>query len=201
MEIKHAFKSYSFVIAGNDHNPTVVTNYFLKESGIVDDLTKDIDRNNFIVTPALAQFTIKGKTSVLVNPNALTISSTDEKEPYRIGKLYCQTLKYIKAIGMGLNYDIEVTEYDFDKWFNSKLNTKNTSITIRAIDYTIKLEDVICNLKITKLSQDKAHCRFNYHHDLKGKALGEVTLDIETRSKSYIEYSKTLLSDLFENVS
>ena len=152
LEIKQL--NYSLVIIGNSHNPTVITDYFLKESGIVDDPMKDIDRNNYLVTPAVTQLTIRGRSSIVVEPNRLNIQSNDPSEPFIVGQRYCNTLKFIIGSAIGLNFEILVEKFDFDKWFASKPQSNQMGLTVRSIDYNMKLEEGLCNIKVTKLSTD-----------------------------------------------
>lgn len=191
-------KTYSLVLVGNNHNPTVLTDYFLKKSGIVEDPDKEINKDSIIITPAVSQVNIKSGTSIIVESNRLLIQSQNSQDPYIIAERYCKNLQYIQATGVGINFDIEADDFDFDKWFANKLHSNAKGLVIKAVEYAYSVVEGMCNIKVTKLSENKAHFRFNYHQDLQSVPLGELKIDFLKKSEEYLRSSFDLVDQILE---
>jgi hypothetical protein len=159
-------ENYSLVITGNVHNPTVISDFFLKNSGIISD-EQELDRSKTIITPALCQIFIKKSDTVfVVMPNVLTITSKDSNLPFTIGKKYCSNLGYINSIAVGINFEVLVTDFNFEKWFeNYKISTYNNAMMQSFIVTFTANPNTKCNVTITLNSADKATFRFNFHRD------------------------------------
>lgn len=191
-------KTYSLVLVGNNHNPTILTDYFLTKSGIVNDPEKEIDKDSFIITPALAQVNIKSGTSIIVESDKLVIHSLNDQDPFIFATQYCKHLQYIQATGLGINFDIIVSDFDFDKWFAKKQQSKVQGLMIKAVEFAYSIAEGICNIKATKINEGSAHFRFNFHQDFSNVPLGEMKINFLEKSKEYRTTSIALVDQILE---
>jgi len=195
--MKIVTKNYSFVIIGNSHNPTVISDSFLLKSGIVSDLS-EIDRNNFLITPGFCQVLfLKNNTSFIVEPNSLKISSSDSRIPFEMGYKYCSSLGYIKSMAVGINFDILVEDYDFIKWFIPLTLSEYRECVTNSIVFSFKSSQTSkSNVNVTKIDDSKAIFRFNYHTDTKDVILSELNSDFVLASEEYMVQSVEFINSI-----
>lgn len=196
--MKINFNNYSLVIIGNSHNPTVISDNFFLKTGIISN-ESEIDRNKMLITPALCQAFLKGNTNFLVEPNLLTVNSTEFVNPYEIGKKYCSNLGFIKSIAIGINFDISIEEYDFDKWFLPLRITDFNNCTTRSIVFTFDANpQTKANVTVTKNAPDKALLRFNFHKDTPNVLLGDLNIDFISEAKIFQSQSNDFIKSLLK---
>ncbi len=196
MEIKN--NHYSLVILGNTHNPTVISETFFLKSGIIDK-ESDLDRNKLIITPALCQASIGGNTNIIVEPNTLNITSTVFEKPYDIAKKYCQNLGYIKSVAIGINFDFNVLEYDFDKLFNMINFTDFKGCTPNSISFVFNANDSTqSNVTLKRNDSKNANLRFNFHQPTPDVILGDLNMDFVNIAKEYYNQSNEFIKSLLK---
>lgn len=165
------FKSNSLVIIANSHNPSLFSDYFLLTSGIIDD-ENQIKKGSFVLTPAFSQVNLVNDININLDPNKLEITSPIGKEPFKIGEKYCKSLNFIKGVAIGINFDLLLSDFDFDDWF-AKMNLFKDSRCVEA-KYLYKNS----NVSISLMKNGNALAKFNFHYQLpKDLALGEVKLN------------------------
>lgn len=188
--------NYHIVVLGNTHNPTVISETFFIKSGIISS-EDELDRNKLIITPALCQATIKGKTNVIVEPSSLNINSTEFETPYKIAAKYCENLKFIKSIAIGINFDIQVVEYDFDKLFEKANFSDYNNCTTRALSFVYDAADnVKCNVTLTKKDSETGIFRFNFHQDTKNILLGDLNIDFLSNAEKYLKQTEEFIKSI-----
>lgn len=183
--MKYTFNTYSIVIRGNSHNPTVLSELFLLKSGIITDET-EIDRNKLIITPALFQANIKGKTNIIVEPNSLNISSIEFEKPFDFATRYCNNLKYIKANAVGCNFDVEVEEFNFDLLFKPFNTISFRQGAVSSFSYQFLAdENTVCNVTLLRKDKLSSIIKFNFHRNISNVILGDLGIDFLANAKKY----------------
>lgn len=189
---------YSLVIRGNIHNPTVISETFFLKSGIVSDV-EEIDRAKLIITPALCQVIFRNNIQFIVEPNTLNISGPDPKIAFEIGNKYCSNLGYIKSIAVGLNFEFEVENFDFENWFLPFNISDYKKCEVKAVDFTFSANSTtVANVTVIKKSISNALIRFNYHTDTKNTILSELNIDFVSSAEEFIKQSYDFINSILK---
>lgn len=183
--MKSTFNAFSIVIRGNSHNPTVLSELFLIKSGIIID-ENEIDRNKLIITPALFKANIKGKTNIIVEPNSLSVSSIEFDKPFDIANKYCNNLRFIKANAIGINFDVEIDEYDSDLFFKPLNTISFMQGAVNSFSYQFLAdENTVCNVTLFRKDKLTSIIKFNFHQNIPNIILGELGIDFLANAKRY----------------
>jgi hypothetical protein len=188
METK--IKSNSLVIVANVHNPSVIGAKFLIESKILKDIN-ELKKDSVLITPQFSQIVLKDDTSIQIDQGRLAINSTFSNRPYVIGKKYCESFKYVSGSAIGINFDVELSEYNLDEWFEEKEPSKDFKC------YEIKFKFDNCNITVKRSAeQNTAQLNFNFHYDIKGE-IGDLDLDFEKEWEANSASIKEMVSKIF----
>ena len=183
-------KTNSLVIVGNIHNPSVIGEKFLIDSEILKDID-ELKKDSILITPQFSQIVFEDETSIQIDQSRLAISSVHSNRPYVIGKKYCESFKYVTGTAIGINFDIELTGYDFDKWFK-KIEPNGE---FKCFESKLRYEN--CNITIKRANdQNVAQLNFNFHYDINGE-IGDLDIDFEEEWKNNYAYVQKLISKIF----
>lgn len=185
---------YSLVILANNHNPTIIGDYFLKESGIINDI-KEIDRNNLLITPALSNIIIKNKCSIIAENQRINFKSNQENHPFDYAKKYSSHLNYIQANAIGFNYTVQLSDFDFDLWFAKRKVKPDNEALIRSIEYVYDYQGIPCTLKLTN-DKSNATLTCNFHHHINNTPLGEIKIDYVKKSQEYVSIIPKIIKNI-----
>lgn len=167
----------SCVILGENHNPSLMSDHFLKKSGIVSG-PDEINRAQLFITPALSQIFFTNNTRMTVDPNRVVFEGPAGADPFQKADKYCSALGYIKTSRMGINFHYNILAYDFKKWFDGF--SINPKYRMQGVKYLFEHDDNknICNVTM-EFGQDKSSGRINlnYEYDLGNEqVLGEIKM-------------------------
>lgn len=169
--MKIQIKSNSLVILANAHNASILTDSFLLNSGIIVNL-EELNREQLIITSQYSQVVLNDETNIVVDSNRFAVTAKNSQRPYIIGQKYCNSLKYINAQAIGINFDIEVSDFNFEDWFNSLLKFPNSKCS----EVKYKIEN--CNITFKYSSTQTALINFNFHYDIEqSELLGDIKID------------------------
>ena len=167
-------KTNTLVILAKSHNPTLVSDSFFKEAGIIMD-SREINPNNKIITPALTQIQFLSGVNFNLDSERLVITGTYGKEPFEVGQKYCNALGFIKSNAIGINFDLDVTDYDFKTWFD---RVSVSAHIANQIKFTKNYNNrPICNITVVRETATSAKLQINYHYQFEGEPLKDLDLD------------------------
>lgn len=122
-----------------------------------------------------------------LDQNRLIVTSSLGPSPYEKGQKYCKKLPYIKATGIGINFDVVIQDFDFQTWFGKH------KVSADAVCLEIKVRyQSRCNITLTFVDKNTAKALFNFHYD-HNKVLGELKLDLVDEWRKNHELVKTFL--------
>lgn len=130
--VDYDFIQFSIAVVGQNHNPSIINRDFLNIRNIVPlGWDWDVNDDQMIVTPLLAQVSYKNGVAIRVEPNKATfVDSTgaiplDSKIP-TIASVFVDTLMHVKYTAMGFNFRCIVLKPDPDTYLKSRfLKTKD----------------------------------------------------------------------------
>ncbi|MEM6522748.1 MAG: hypothetical protein AAGF85_05020 [Bacteroidota bacterium] len=192
--MKYTIDSNSVVVVAKSHNPTLISDDFLVKSGIIKD-AEEINKNNRIITPAMSNIQLLSGVNIQLDAERLVIVGQNNDEPFRIASSYCNTLTFIRASALGLNFDLTIDQYDVQKWFN-KFNFRD--IKADQVRLVKRFDRKKCIITITKITDASCKAQFNFHYGYKEL----VTLDglgvnfIEEGKKNRTE-ADSILKEVF----
>lgn len=192
--MKHKIISNSLVILARSHNPTLVSDYFLKDVGIISDI-QEINPNNKLITPAVTQIQLISGITINLDADKLFIGGKEGKDPFELGMKYCKALPFIRATAIGINFDVQVLEFDFKKWFG-RLQIKELEPNL--IKYVKHLGHCLSNITVNKETDISSFIQFNFHYQVKNKPLKEVELDFIYEWEKNLKNTEEIISDMFD---
>lgn len=171
--MKKEINSNSFVVIANTHNPSVLSESFLLKSGIISDL-QEIKQDSLIITPQFSQIILLNDDTIQLDSGRLNIVSKFSDRPYIMGQKYCKSLEHVKGSAIGVNFEVQLTDYDFDEWFKINKNDADIKCVEKKFRY------LNCNITIKHLSTNTVSLNFNFHYDLDNSVLGDIELDFKS---------------------
>lgn len=173
------------------HNPSLISDSFLLDTGIIKDL-KDLKREGYIITPAVSQILFTDGTQLTLDQTRLTVTSALGSTPFEKGQSYCRHLPFIKATGIGINFDVNVQDFDFKKWFGKfQVSSDSTCVEIK-IRYRTN-----GNITLTYTGENRGKAMFNFHYD-HNNVLANLKLDFVDEWKKNYEAVKVFLASTFK---
>lgn len=180
------------MIIAEAHNPTVISDYFLLKSNIIDDV-EQIKKENSILTPAFSQINLKDGSSITVDPGRMAITAPYGKTAFTQGQNYCKSLPYIKGKAVGINFVVNVTDISAKEWFEAH-NIDDMMCT------ELKYSFSNCKLTIVLVNDTSAQLGYNFHYELNDiGSLGEIKLDFENEWQKDKEILDKDLTKLFQD--
>ena len=193
--LKVNYISNSFVLVARSHNPTLISDYFLTRSGIIKDI-KEINPATKIITPPLTQIELLSGTKISLDQERLNITSPLGKEPYSMANAYCKALPYIRGIAIGINFDVDILEYNFKSFFGALSIDSNKANTIR---YTRNLGHKLCNITVNMITDQYSKVNFNFHYDYSDPGpIGEIDLPFENEWSDNRQVVTTVIGEIFK---
>ena len=108
---------------------------------------------------------------------------------------YCQALPYIKGSAIGINFDMDIVEYDFKGFFAALSIESNEAYTIR---YRRNLGHKLCNITVTKITDQRAKVDFNFHYGYTETVpIGEIDLPFEKEWEENQQLVTNVLGEIF----
>ncbi len=183
----------SLVVLADAHNPTLISDYFLLESGIIDNV-EQINKSSVIITPALSSLNLKDGTQIQINPGKLIMTSQSGDQVFDRGQKYCSSLSFIKGIAVGINFDVNISQINAEKWFKKFNLTKSSALCLE-----VKHQYKSCNITSSKISNDLIRAQFNFHYQLpKNTPLGEITIDFKKEWQKNLKLLKTFTKESYQ---
>lgn len=190
----------SVVLLCENHNPSLLTDTFLKKAGII---SKDnnIIPNSYILTPALSTIKINNKdnitTTITLDPNTMKIEGSG-KQPVEFAHSYCENLPNIVGRAYGINFIVHLPMSDYIEWFNSHKISKYKDIEIVKVGYSFNVPNGVANINLEKKLEKKnvLQVQFNFHYELNKRTIGEIDKLFEKYEKNYI-----IVQDFIENLT
>lgn len=156
--------TFSIVIVGNSHNPTIFTPDFLSQNDIV---PKDWEINKqapFLVSPLNTVFSYNTGISIQVNPTTLIINDAapdgDIFPVPEIAKKIIKALPHVNYTAIGINIEKAKVFDDMEKAQSFSLNYLNLDKTnynnkLVTSEYKLiyKFDDAYCNYSISQPQQ------------------------------------------------
>lgn len=196
--MKTNLKNNSIVIIAISHNPSIISDFFLIKSNMIQSV-EELEKNNVIITPAFSQVVFKDGTNIQLDNSRLNISSNNIEKATTLAVKYCNSLPFIKCNAIGLNFEFNLSEFDFDKWFYHKqaANYKNT--LVKGIDLTFRVSNKInATVKVVKESNTSAAISFNFHSEFSDIPLSEIDYDFNAEKIKLLEISKEFIELVFK---
>lgn len=166
------YTSNSLVVVATTHNPSVISESFLLKSGIIE-TADELSLENMIISPQFSFIEFKDGVNLQIDFGRLAISSPMSHRPYELGQKYCAALKHINGSAVGINFDLEVTDYDFESWFQKY----NLDESVLCLELKFKLDN--CIVAVKRMSTMLCSLNFNFHYDLDAnESLGDLKLDL-----------------------
>lgn len=212
--------SFSIVIIGNSHNPTIFTPDFLVENNII---PKDWEINKqspFLISPLKTMFSYFTGITIQVDPNALIISdlapSGDIFPVPEIMEQIIKILPHVNYSAIGINFEkakifkdmAEANKYSL-KYLNHEKTNYDDKLIASEYKLVYKLEDSFCNFSINQPQQfvnnKESHIAIgskgNFHRDLttltdKSKKNKRI-LDIIKKFKNDQDYFNNIFNSVF----
>ena len=186
----------SIVILAAIHNPTVVSENFFERIGYIQDAS-EIENDNIIITPAFSSIVFKNKVVITLEPEKLEIRSEEQGDIENLAKLYCNNLKFIRCRGVGLNYNLELTEFNTPNYFKNIQTINYKESFVRAIEYRFPFKERNnCNVRIVNTNEEKAFVNFNFNYVFADTMLGELGLDFINEKEANIVWAKEFIAEI-----
>ncbi len=192
--MKLKVKNNSLVIIAQTHNPTLLSEGFLQKVDIIESFD-DINQNSLIITPPFSQFSFKNGTQFELSLDRLKIESKYDKFPFEVGLKYIKGLPHIKCKAIGINFDVIVSEFEFDKIVNNISKINNSKIN--SIKYALTCDDNICNIDVNR-DKNNMKLRFNFHYEI-NKTFDEIEMNFITEWEKNTEIFHNFIKELIKN--
>lgn len=174
------------------HNPSLISDSFLLKTKIIEDLS-ELKREGYIITPAVSQILFADGSQLTLDQNRLTVTSPLGQSPFVRGQRYCAELPYVKATAIGINFAVNLKEFDFEKWFERlKITAGSTCLEVKV------LYQSNCFITLTYTGPHTAKAVFNFHYDHKN-VLGELKLDFVHEWEKNHNSVKQFIQSAFNN--
>lgn len=168
--MKKIFKNNSLVILAKEHSPSILTDSFLIKSGICEDLI-NLKADQNILTSHFSQIVFENGLTIILDPNRFAVTSDLSDEPFVIGQKYCKAVNLLVGYAVGINFDVEIGEYDVQGWFHKLSKNGNECVEI-------KYKSGNCNITLKRINNTSALVNFNFHYDLiETETLGDIKLN------------------------
>jgi len=197
--MKYEFSYINTQIIAEYHNPSIFTPDFLKRIDIIED-ESEIIRDKLIISPNFSNVSIKGETNIDKETNIqldrklLTIASNNMKTPFLIAKKYISNLPHIKALTIGINLGVTISDIDVNDWFIANVNMKNTIVQT----ITLELGEHDCNIGISR--KDKGILLlFNFHYDINDIFQNITHFDFITKANDNKTIAERFINENFKN--
>lgn len=183
------------IIAGI-HNPTVVSSDFFKKIQYIKD-TSEIEEDNVIVTPAYSSIVFKNKVVLTLEPDRLEIRGDENSNIEELAEKYCGNLTFIRCRGIGINYNIELTDFDFLKFFEGIKTIIYKDTFTRSVEYRFTVsENRVCNIKLVNVNKEKAFINFNFDLPFNDVMLGEIAINFIEIKNSNLKIIKEFIEKI-----
>ncbi|UPK68308.1 hypothetical protein [Chitinophaga filiformis] len=188
----------SIVVLANSHNPSLVSDYFLLKAEMIKDID-ELDRNNSVYTPSYSRVVLKDGTSIQVENTRLGIVGEDIKA-FDLASKYCKALPFIKATGIGINFDIEISDYKFDDLLSNESATKFRDSRINMIDLTFSVNSLTtCYVKLVRgETSSSGLVVLNFHTEFNDKSFSEIDFDILKSYEDFTTVANEFINQLFK---
>jgi hypothetical protein len=183
--VKKSIVRNSCVIVAKSHNPSLISTDFLQRLGIIKSF-EEIDLQNLIISPFLSQVVFKNQYILNIDFERLKIEGVFGDFPYVTGNKYLQELPHIKCAAIGINFNVDLKDYDFNKWFSQFATDK--SLILKSIKYQINNETNVCNLDINFIDNINCRMNLNFHYKFNEKIFKDVKESMDLK----VEYEKNL---------
>jgi len=160
--VKKTIISNSCVIVAKSHNPTLLSSDFLIRIGIVKSID-EVDLSSLIITPPLSQVLLTNGYILSIDLDRFKVEGKEGIFPFLCGNYYLKALPHIKCRAIGLNFRFELTEYNFQKWFDRFII--DNLLAPQSVNYQIRNETYVCNIDIIKQKKESCRINFNFHYE------------------------------------
>lgn len=187
-------KSSSLVIIADVHNPTLLFGDFFINSGIIKN-DNEIIKENLILTPAFGQVKFKDNDLLIIDPNRLMIQGNlYTVSPFLKGQSYCDALKFIKCVAIGINFDFEIENLDIIKQFNVySIN----NYFFESIKYKKIINERDCNIEIINLKFEKINIKFNFDYKFpKDISLSQIGINLKNEAIANYNKINNIINDI-----
>ncbi len=198
--MKFSIDNVTFVLVGNNHNPSIISEYFLVKTGIIKS-PEQIERSALIVTPAVSQYVIKGKADIQITPTKLSVSAATDDYSYLfdIVNKYCRNLPYIKTTAFGINLAFNIEDYDGQALLNSAQKLPKGA-SINQIN-CVEVVDKIASMHVSMLGTNIGGfmVTFNHHHEYPEMSLEQLLGDFDMNKlfELYLHKSAVFINNTF----
>jgi len=150
--------TFSVVLLGEDHNPSLLNPDFLLRNSIIDSKWIIEEGQPFIITPIRTEFSFNNGIQFSLDQKRLIIKDFAPAGDYfpipEIIKKYIKTLPHVNYRAIGINFE---TFYMFDNFNEAKSYQKNkylkngnwdfdNKLTEVSIKFLYQFDDSICNI-------------------------------------------------------
>lgn len=158
---------------------------------------EELDRNNCVFTPSYSRAVLKDGTSIRVESSRMSLVAEKDKL-YDLAIKYCQALPYIKLSGIGINFDIEINDYEFDHLISNKNITVFKDSLIKTIELSFSVNTLTnCNVKLIKGDNSSGSIVLNYHADFDDLPFAEMSFDFIVAADSFENLSIEFIKEVF----
>lgn len=185
----------SVVILANNHNPTILTHTFLKDSGILKD-DKEITKNSYILTPPLSRIIVNGITIQVENQRCIIEDFNQTDKAFEYAQKYKDLLGYISVSAIGINFIYRLSKDQFNTKIE-KLGLKTTfalrTITLMAQGNYDEDKNPqgysLCNIKLDSDKDTRFTVEFNFHYDF---------MKLKTQNSFEFDFVKVMRANILD---